>query len=151
MLKIMFRVACCCVCGLLFANAGHTHDKMKGAILTAEHIRTVIVQNDVDGFIKFLPEGIFVVDTPYVKKEIVDLLRDNNSWLYVSLFSGDKSSVKSYFLAAENLRIDVLYSQDAPDFPTVIYKSSNFDSKDWKRCTLRHVKGKWMLADLFTD
>ncbi|MFP5238490.1 MAG: hypothetical protein ACLGQW_01540 [Acidobacteriota bacterium] len=127
------------------------HDKVESAFVVAENIKKIVVSADVQSLIKLLPRQIQVVDRVYSRKEIVALLRDNGSWLYTGLFSEYKGSVRSYFLAAENIRIELCFEKETYLIPTVLYRSSSVDPFGWKRCHLRYENGRWFLDDLFTE
>lgn len=63
----------------------------------ADEIKKLITDKNVKGIIDHLQPAHFIEDTLFTKKQVVELLNDNDSWLHKQLFTS-AHSIRNYML-----------------------------------------------------
>jgi hypothetical protein len=131
---------------LVFAVVHGSEDETSKIEKLAKEVQEAVLHSDIDRLMRYVhSSGTVFIDTAYTREEISRLMRDEDSWLYKHLFVG-RSSVRSYFRNAKNLKIKVHRQSDIAMF--VSYESSNYEK--WMESCFIRIDGRWYFNGIFS-
>jgi hypothetical protein len=114
----------------------------------AKDTKTAILNSDSNYILKYVAEeGIYFVDKSYSKRQIIELLKDKNSWLSKHLYSG-KSSIKHFFDNNQDIQTKIYKRGENAVMITYASKSTS-QEKAVENCYLS-IKGTWYLDGIFS-
>ena len=141
------RIGLSLLMAVIMISEGHSGER-EGAVLedVIRHIHDAVVRKDIGALMEFVhPTGTVFIDSGYTKAEILSLMKDPESWLHKHLFVGE-NSVRTYFLTAKNLKINVhRYNENAV---FVSFASSNHQR--WPECCFIKIDNKWVFSGIFS-
>lgn len=80
-------------------------------VLISTEIGNYVLAKDLEGLMKYVPEGgVYFIDDHYTKAEVRTLLYNKDSWLYKHLFFEDKSVFRKF--GNKPVEVEAVFKRD---------------------------------------
>lgn len=147
--KVCFVVLLAVV--MLQCTDSRASDDLEEVRVLGEQVKQAITARDVEFVVSLVPNTMLFVDTLYDHAEVASWLRDKNHPLHQMIFGDAADSVRSHFLNAKEVSMEVSLADPPMELVWARYRCSIDNEIVWEGCAFFQADGTWWLDYLFRD